>query len=58
VWHKDRPLCFDYDQISKKYGIILDSDTDINEDNYEHKEKNRNATIVETGKREEALPFE
>lgn len=58
VWHKDRPLCFDYDQISKKYGIILDSDTDINEDNYEHKEKNRNATIVEIGKREEALPFE
>ena len=27
VWHKDRPLCFDYEQIQKKYGIILDGDT-------------------------------
>lgn len=26
VWDKDRPLCFKYDRISKKYGIILDSD--------------------------------
>ena len=26
IWDKDRPLCFKYNQISLKYGIILDSD--------------------------------
>lgn len=26
VWDRDRPLCFDYQQLSDKYNIILDSD--------------------------------
>lgn len=25
VWYQDRPMCFDYDAVSTKYGIILDS---------------------------------
>lgn len=28
IWYQDRPMCFDYEAISTKYGIILDSSTD------------------------------
>ena len=49
VWHKDRPLCFDYDMISKKYGIILDGNTDDVLDDTEG--------MTEDEKEKAALPF-
>ena len=33
IWDKDRPLCFKYNQISLKYGIILDSEVGENDQN-------------------------
>ena len=27
VWNQDRPLCFDYNMVSDKFGIILESGT-------------------------------
>lgn len=35
VYDKDRPLCFDYEQISQKYGIILDSTSEENDEESE-----------------------
>ncbi len=61
VWHKDRPLCFDYDQISKKYGIILDSETDIHEDcennNYNSVGKGNGTIKAKINKEEENIDF-
>ena len=28
IWHQDRPLCFDYEKISSKFGIILETMSD------------------------------
>lgn len=32
IWHQDRPLCFDYEKISTKFGIILETMSDEDSD--------------------------
>ena len=49
VWYQDRPICFDYDLVSRKYNIMLMSGTD--------EPAEQNDTKVKQGQEEEALPF-
>ena len=32
VYEQDRPLCFDYKAVSEKFGVILDSCVDLDDD--------------------------
>jgi len=41
IWSQDRPMCFNYEQVSQKYGIILDTVTG-GEDVQEEKDNDAN----------------
>ena len=47
VWYQDRPICFDYDLVSRKYNIMLMSGTD--------EPAEQNDTKVKQGQEEEPL---
>lgn len=58
IWHQDRPLCFDYKQVSEKFGIILDSYTGDPEQTEEQTPKQEESNIPFVSEEEEdARPF-